>query len=310
MITDRKIVITGVTGKAVEPLARVLAQSNEVYGVARFSDERDRARIFAAGIKPCIADFATGDFSNVPKDPDFVLHFAWMRAGLGELDRAIAVNVVGAGLLLQHCVGAKAALIASSMGIYSAHEDPYHKFKESDPLGRGSSAYAATSPVTKLGLEAVSRFCARAFNLPVTIARLNTVLGPVSAYHGHLCHNVLNGVETVLPGDPNLHSPIHITDMIAHMEPLLDAAATSALTVNWCGDDTVSSQETLDKIGAAYGRKAQYRTETKVGVPKGNAASAELRRSITGPCKMTFSEGLRDLINQVRSDQGDNQIQT
>tara|TARA_B100000949_G_scaffold173024_1_gene153605 strand:- start:738 stop:1664 length:927 start_codon:yes stop_codon:yes gene_type:complete len=299
MITDKKIVISGVTGKAVEPVARSLAQDNDVYGVARFADASDHDRISAAGITPCIADFESGDFSNVPKDADFVLHFAWMRAGLDELDRAIAVNVVGAGLLLQHCASAKAALIASSMGVYSAHEDPRHKFKESDALGRGSTAYAATSPVTKLGLEAVSRFCARAFNLPVTIARLNTVLGPVNAYHGHLCRNVVKGIETVLPGVPNLHSPIHTADMIAQIEPLLDAAGIPALTVNWCGDDTVSSQDALDQIGVAFGRKAHYRSETKDGVPQGNAANSDLRRSITGPCKVSFADGLAALVDEI-----------
>ncbi|KCZ93202.1 NAD-dependent epimerase/dehydratase family protein [Hyphomonas johnsonii] len=301
MLTGKKIVITGVTGKAVEPIARALASDNEVYGVARFADRRDRDRISAAGITSCAADFETGDFSNVPKDPDFILHFAWMRAGLDELDKAIAVNVVGAGLLLQHCASAKAALIASSMGIYSAHDDPHHRFKESDAVGRASSAYAATSPVTKLGLEAVSRFCARAFNLPVTIARLNTVLGPVTAYHGHLCRNVMNGVETVLPGNPNLHSPIHTDDMIAQIEPLLEAATIPALTVNWCGDDTVSSQDSLDQIGVAYGRPARYRSETKDGVPQGNAADSALRRSITGPCKTSFAEGFATLIDEIGS---------
>jgi len=48
-----------------------------------------------------------------------------MRADLAHLDDAIRTNVEGAGLLLQHCQRAKAALVMSGMGVYSASDDPW-----------------------------------------------------------------------------------------------------------------------------------------------------------------------------------------
>lgn len=304
MLKDSRILITGVTGKAVLPIARALACDNEVWGMARFADAASREAVVAAGIRPCAAEIGAGDFANVPDAVDYVLHFAWMRADIAELETAIRVNVEGAGLLLQHCRRAKAALVVSSMGVYSANDDPMHLYSETDPIGRGATAYAQTSPATKLGLEAVARFCGRAFELPVTIARLNTVLGPHTAYHGLHVRAIEAGREIAVPGDPNAHSPIHTEDMIAMIAPLLGAAATNALIVNWCGDDVVTTQHSAAVTAARLGRPALLRIDQHQGVPMGNAADTTRRMSITGPCQVRFADGLERLIDEMTGEKG------
>jgi nucleoside-diphosphate-sugar epimerase len=181
------------------------------------------------------------------------------------------------------------------MGIYSTHADPLHPYNERDPIGRGATAYAQTSPATKLGLEAVARFCARAFQTPITIARLNTVLGPPTAYHGKHFEMVAKGQEIVLPGEPNAHSPIHTDDMIAQVEPLLGAAGKEALIVNWCGDEVVTSQDTVARTAAILGKPARVRVAADPCVPMGNPADPTLRRSITGPSQVRFWDGFERL---------------
>ena len=146
MIEDEKILISGVSGIVAQPLARFLAKSNEVWGIARFSDggreieqfspatgetpiDRDlspRQSLEATGITTRAVDMGAGDFSSLPDDFTYVLHFSWMRADLAHLEGALRTNVEGPGLLLQHCRKAKAALVMSGMGIYSPSEDPYH----------------------------------------------------------------------------------------------------------------------------------------------------------------------------------------
>lgn len=64
-------------------------------------------------------------------------------------------------------------------------------------------------------------------------------------------------------------------------------------------------QSALDSIDAAFGRKTHYRTEVREGVPQDNAASAELRRTVTGPCKVSFSERLAGLIEEIGAGQYD-----
>ena len=306
MLTDKKILITGVTGKAVLPIAASLAKHNEVWGMSRFVSAQDRERISALGIKPCAADLSLGDLSEVPADVDYLLHFAWMRGTAGEFEAAMRVNVEGAGLILHHCRTAEAALVTSSLAVYAAHPDPLHLYKEGDPIGPSATSNAATSPLSKAALEAMARFCSRAFAMPVTIARLNTVLGPQAAYHGRQIQAVLRGEEIVLPGDPNAHSPIHSDDMILHIGPLLDAAVVGGTTVNWGGDELVTSQHTLARIAQRTGIQPNIIVRLKEGGAMGNASDATLRKSITGPCTIEFSTGFERLLDEMLPDDMNN----
>lgn len=304
MITDQKILITGVTGMVAEPLARFLAPHNEVWGISRFQSEGDRASLEAAGITTRQVDIGSGDFSMLPDDFTYVLHLAWMRADLAQLQQAIRTNVEGPGLLLQHCRKARAALVMSGMGIYSPHADPWHAHHEDDPIGRGATAYAATSPASKLGVEAVARFCGRAFNLPVVIPRLNTYMGTLRSWPALIIGQVLAGQAIPTPNDPNPQSPIHIEDMKDQLEAMLDAASTTALITNWCGDETNSMPDWARWAGEWSGKPVNIVTRTAAGVPPGNAADPARRRSITGPCKTVFKDEFRKLYEQIVHPQG------
>jgi nucleoside-diphosphate-sugar epimerase len=52
LLEGRKILITGPTSQVAFPLARELAKSNEVHGMARFGRAEDRERIEAVGVHP------------------------------------------------------------------------------------------------------------------------------------------------------------------------------------------------------------------------------------------------------------------
>ncbi|MHB1923244.1 MAG: hypothetical protein ACYCSJ_00965 [Acidimicrobiales bacterium] len=45
VLKDKKILVTGLTGSVGYPVARRLAADNEVWGAARFSSARRRARL-------------------------------------------------------------------------------------------------------------------------------------------------------------------------------------------------------------------------------------------------------------------------
>jgi nucleoside-diphosphate-sugar epimerase len=185
------------------------------------------------------------------------------------------------------------------MAVYAAHADPLHLYRETDPIGPAATSSAATSPVSKAALEAMARFCSRAFSLPVVIPRLNTVLGPHKAYHGKHVQAVLGGQQIVLPADPNAHSPIHSDDMILQIEPLLEAAVVGATTVNWGGDELVTSQQTLARVSARTGIAARIVIEARDGGAAGNASDAVRRRSITGPCTIDFWSGFDRLLDEM-----------
>ncbi len=299
MITDEKILITGVTGMVATPLAHFLAQSNEVWGIARFGDSAPRESLEAAGIKTRAIDIGSGDFSQLPTDFTTVLHLSWMRADITQLQEALRVNVEGPGLLFQHCRKARRTLVMSGMGIYSPHEDPWHPYSEADPIGRAATAYAPTSPASKAGIEAVARYCARAFDMPIVITRLNTYDGTVETMPAQVIRAVRDGQTVHAPHDPCPHTPIHIEDMKWQLESLLDRASTPAFIVNWCGDETVPIQEWARMAGEYYGREAHVSVNHTPGAPPGNASDPTLRREITGPCRTNFKERFLKLCEQV-----------
>ena len=95
MPTDRKILVTGLTGQIGHPVARILAQDNEVWGAARFSAQDSRERAESIGVRTVAVDLETGDYTGLPDDFTHVVHFAaWMgprpdhERALREIGRA------------------------------------------------------------------------------------------------------------------------------------------------------------------------------------------------------------------------------
>lgn len=293
MLRGHKILVSGVTGMAPLPIAESLAADNEVWGLARFSDADKRARVEAMGIETRTVDLASPDFSDLPDDFDYVLHWAYTRMGSGEFMPAIQVNAVGAGLLLQHCRRAKAALVVSAATLYSPRNDDYwHPFHEEDDIGRSHAPWAATSPVSKVSLEAVARFCAEGFDLPTTITRLGVVYGPLGGMPVDDLDAVVDGRPIHTFAEPYPASPIHAADMCDQLEALLGAASVPATVVNWCGDEVVTQREWIAQAEALSGRKAEIVHNEVPSAAGGNVGHTERRRAITGPCRRVFAEEL------------------
>jgi nucleoside-diphosphate-sugar epimerase len=298
MIRGARILVTGVSGQVAFPIAAYLARDNEVWGAARFHDAEAKERVRQAGIEPAALDLEAGDFTGVPANVDYLLHFGFTRGGASDFDRAIRVNGEGTGLVLQHCRAAKAALVVSSAAIYSPNPDPWFAHSEDGELGRAYAPWSPTSPVTKVAEESVARFAARAFGIPVTIARLNTVYGSAANLPSMHIRQMQAGETIVLPSDPNNHSPIHVDDMCAQIAPLLAAATVPATIVNWAGDEIVSAQRWCQEAGVLLDIAPQLETRSGPNVPPSNIADVTRRQTITGPCAVPFSEGLRRLVDE------------
>lgn len=293
VLTDKKILVTGPAGQIARPLVEFLAPHNEVWGIARFSDHDVRREIDALGVTTRVVDLARPDFDDLPDDFDHVIHLAAFKTEGLDYDHALTVNAEGTGLLLRHCRRATSVLVMSTQSVYKPVADPLHAFGETDPLGDVNYIMSPTYSISKIAEEAVARFCARAYDLPVTIARMNASYGPHGGLPTYHLDWVLAGRPVVTRWDPCRYSLIHQDDINGQLEALLDAASVPATVVNWAGDETPSVQEWCAFMGEITGRVPDVRSIPVDGTTRGSIADVTRRRSITGPCTVSWRDGIR-----------------
>jgi nucleoside-diphosphate-sugar epimerase len=298
VLADEKILITGPAGQIAFPMCEALAPANEVWGIARFSDPAQRARVEALGVTTRAVDIAEGAFGDLPQDFTLVLHLAAFQGAEPDFDHAIRVNAEGTGLLLAHCRTARAALVMSTHSVYRPHDDPQHVYLETDPIGEVNAQHSPTYSMSKIGQEAVARTCARLFDLPVVIARMNASYGPNGGLPTYHMDAVAAGQTVVTRWSPCLYSPIHQDDIVGQTPALLDAASVPARIVNWAGDEAVSVQDWCAYAGSLSGVEARVEVREIPGTLKGSVADDTVRRSITGPCIVDWHTGLRRVFEQ------------
>ena len=90
-----KILITGPSGQVATPIARALAADNEVWGIARFTDAAARESLEKAGVRCETVNLATGDFTGLPSDFDYVLNLAVAKSGRWDKDLGANAESVG-----------------------------------------------------------------------------------------------------------------------------------------------------------------------------------------------------------------------
>jgi nucleoside-diphosphate-sugar epimerase len=308
MLRDEKVLITGPAGRIAFGLARSLAGQNEVWGIARFGDPSTREKVEALGVTTRTVDIAEGEFGDLPRDFTYLLHIA-ADFSPDDYDRALRVNAEATGFVLDHCRSAKAALVMSTVSTYKPHPDPWHAFREDDPLGDAMAPPSAPYSVSKIAQEAVARYCARSFGLPVTIARMGAAYsdqGGLPAWH---LDAVAAGEPVRTRWDPMTYSPIHDDDICAQLQPLLDAASVPATIVNWAGDEPVSVQQYCAYFGELFGVDPTIVVEPIPGASCGSVADSTKRRSLTGPCRVGWREGFRRVAEhfypeRVRTSEG------
>ncbi|MFC3175417.1 NAD-dependent epimerase/dehydratase family protein [Novosphingobium bradum] len=298
MLKGRKILITGAAGNVGYPLARSLVQNNEVWGLSRFGNPAERRKVEALGVTTLAVDLEAPDFSGVPRDFDYVIHLSAITSAAGlDYQRAIRVNAVGTGLLMTHCKGARAFLSMSTTSVYKPNPDPWHAFRETDPIGDANLPGTPTYSMSKISQEAVARFCALQMQIPTIICRLNAAYGETGngALPGRLFDTIRDGQQLVLRGDPNPYSPIHDRDIFDQLEAMLGAASVDCPIVNWGGDEAVSAQDMAAFFGELLGVTPDVVSRHFPGSQTGVALDTARRMAITGPCKVHWKDGMREM---------------
>ncbi len=296
MLEGTKILVTGPAGNIGYPLARDLAQHNEVWGISRFGDPAERTKVDDLGVITRPIDLGDDEFGDLPDDFDYVLHLSVFIFG-DDYDQAIRVNAEGTALLMTHCRRAKAFLVMSSTGVYRPNPDPWHTFLETEPLGGAEVPGAPLYSISKITEEAVARACARQMGIPTIIARMNAAYGEtgVGGLPGMQFDKIRDGEQVVLRWDPNPYSPIHDRDIFEQTEALLDAASPACPIINWGGDEAVAAQDWCQYFGELLGVTPDVVVGDFPGTQRGVVIDNTRRMAITGPCRVGWREGMREL---------------
>jgi nucleoside-diphosphate-sugar epimerase len=296
-VRGNKILITGPTGQVAMPVAKALAVDNEVWGIARFTDDAARDSLEKAGVRCEKVNLAGGDFTGIPPDFDYVINLAVAKSG--RWDKDLAANAESVGLLMVHCQGAKAFLHCSSAAVYDPPDDEPRT--ERTVLGDNHKPLFPTYSISKIAGEVVARTMARALGLPTTIARLNVPYGDNGGWPFYHMEMVRSGVAVpVPPGGDAYYHPIHEDDVIATIPKLLEAATVPATTVNWCGDQQVSIQQWCSYLGSLVGRKPMF--EVSAQALRGNPTDTTLMHELVGGTTVDWRDGMRRMAAKFHPD--------
>lgn len=289
----QKILITGATGQVAGPIARQLASDNEVWAIARFSDEGKRQALEEAGVRCEVVDLAEGDFSGLPRDFETVLNFAVARSGDADFDAEFRANGEAPGLLMSHCRDAKAFFHCSTTGVYQP--DGHTVFTEDSPLGDNHRVMMPTYSIGKIAAEVVVRFAAREFGLPTVIARLCTPYGDTGGWPFYHLMMMKNGVPIPVHTDaPSRYTLFHQDDIVRTLPALVESASVPARVVNWAGQQHVAIEEWCAYLGELTGLEPKLaptdQTLESVQVDTGRM------QAIAGVARVDWKDGIRRMV--------------
>ncbi|OBB13375.1 epimerase [Mycobacteriaceae bacterium 1482268.1] len=289
MLDGEKILITGATGKIAFPIARALAQCNEVWGAARLRDHADRDRLAAAGITPFVLDMADPDFSELPADFSYVFHAA-VDTGTDDWTRCVTTNAHNSGALLHHCRAAKGFVFCSTGSIYGYQGQ--RPLRETDPPG---VPLRSNYSFSKVAAESVCTWVSDRYGIPLTIIRICSTYGPEGGAPADRLDAMLSGRPIRLhPDKPNNYNPIFEDDYVELGIRAMEVAATPPVVVNWAGSETVSVEDYCIYMGELVGVEPVFEYTPAAHTPLWPDVTH--MHKVLGKTKVPWREGFRRMI--------------
>lgn len=297
MLKNKKILMTGLTGKLGGTLADALVKDNELWGFARFSRPGQLEYWQNAGVKTVVGDFARTELAGLPDDFDYVLHVA-ANCRPSSVEQGLQDNSDGVGILMSHCRKAKAFLHVSTIGVMAQKQLPAEPYNEDDDVGGQSIRFYTGS---KLAGEGVARAFCRMLDLPTIICRMCVQYGTYQegGQPGIILKMLLEGKPIPLQnGWDHRASLVSNDDVVRFIEPSLAAASVPATTINWGGDINVSWEEAITYLAELAGVEPRWEHVDKGGWPS-FPTDPSRRIAITGPCQVHWKDGLKAMYEGI-----------
>lgn len=284
----KRVLVTGASGLVAFPVAVELAKDNEVYAVARYSNDAERRKIEAAGAQAIAFDMASEDMSPLPASVDVVINYAVLPPKYGNL--AYEVNTAATGRLARRYRDCEAFVHGSTGSLYEYQGE--RPLREDDPYGlhAGGENYAAS----KIAAEYMLKHLTHDYGLPVTIVRIFSFYGPRGGAVTQRVDQVLRGEPvSVYPGVRNVHTPLYEDDYVEKTIAAAGIARVGCEIVNVGGSEAITTQEYCTIAGEIAGIEPIFVENSHSWPIWGDTTRME---KLLGPSKVSVREGIRRVI--------------
>jgi UDP-glucuronate 4-epimerase len=293
-ISGARILVTGPTGNLGWPVARALAEDNEVWGLARFSDPSGRADVEAAGIRTVAKDIGVDHLDDLPAEFDYVFHAASLipMASEGDMARTFETNTQGTARLMAQCRGARTFVFCSTAGVYRHQPRP---LVEDDEYGADVPAYA----MSKIAAEQAVRYLSSSVGIPAVILRVGALYGPDGGSGGATApvDRMVAGKEIwVNPVEPRGVSLLWEDDAVRLAPRAFSVGQVPPLVLNFAGEEHVSVEEYCTFAGELVGRRPRFRY-TDLAYPANPLDTARMQQ-VLGRCHTPWRNGIQILMER------------
>jgi UDP-glucuronate 4-epimerase len=311
-----RVLVTGAAGFIGSTLCdRLLAEGRSVIGLDNFDPfypesykhanlavalRSDRFALVRADLRDAAAVRQVFAAQRI----DAVVHLAALAGVRPSLERPAEyadVNVRGSAVLFETAARAGGArmVFASSSSVYGERKDG--PFRETDPVERPVSPYAAT----KRAGELLAHTFHHAWGMPVTCARIFTAYGPRQRPDlavRKFAERMLAGKSVPVFGDgSSLRDFTYIDDLVEGLVRAIDRDLGFAL-LNFAGGRTVSVLDVVSGLERELGIRAviDWQPEQTGDVRQTWADISRAREALGYAPAVGFDEGLRRMAAWLR----------
>jgi nucleoside-diphosphate-sugar epimerase len=287
-LSGRKVLVTGASGVVAFPVAAELAKNNEVFALARWSDQAEKRKMEATGAQALTFDLANEDLSSLPKSVDVVINYAVLPPNFKNM--AYDVNTGATGRLARRYRDCAAFVHGSTGSLYEYQGE--RPLREDDPYGLHSAGenYAAS----KIGAEYMLKHLSEDYQLPVVMVRIFSFYGPRGGGVTQRVDQVVQGKPvSVYPGVRNVHTPLYEDDYVEKTIAAAGIAKIGGEIINVGGSETVTTQEYCIMAGEMVGKEPIFVENGKSWPIWADTTKME---QLLGPSKVSVCEGVRRVL--------------
>ena len=250
-MTEKRILVTGATGMMGRAVARRLASTHRVFGVARFGDAAIRRSLENAGVECIPFDLCVDDLSALPGGIQVLMHFAVSWNCTPEaFAPALAFNGFLIGRMLDRWPDLEQFVLGSTVAVYTGAGR--YDLTENSPTVPGT-VYGTT----KLAGDVIACSIAQRRHLPGAILRYwfpyTDEPGVASDSYQALVRRLAEGKPFRLSRDfAGCQQPLFIDDLVRITVDSLRFADPAPFLLNVSGPERLTLREVVTTLGEVF----------------------------------------------------------